>query len=356
MTTRRGAVLGSVLGLALLVLLSGCGGSQPSTRPSTALSSGSPSTAGTSPAISPGASPSLSPSTTAPVRPLAPTVTVGGTLAVGVPHGWVVQRSAVQSGSGSVCLFPAGSTDVIFGCAGVAFFFGPRLPGAHAGPYAADRPDGWYSTRDRQPCPFGDHALTDTRVPRIVRSPGFDSGLRPVGTHRASWNRWTASCVGRTFHPQAWYLPSSSVVAFDYLDHPETASILASVVFARDGATLPPSPTYLSAHVLSGTAARLVVQPFHTYTNDAAGKAYAAAHGLGYPFLDDYADADVGPRRTIVLDARTACVGGLDLGKDLTGVPVPCSAFGEQGQRMPAGIWLRPGSSTAESVTEIFRP
>jgi hypothetical protein len=291
------------------------------------------------------------------IHPLRPTVTVAGTLAVGVPDGWVVQRSAVQDGSGSVCLLPRGDTQVVFGCAGVAFDFGPRLPGARTDPYAADRPDGWYSSRDRQPCPFVSHDLVNSRVPRITRLPGLDSGLEPVGTHHASWNRWSASCVGRTFHPQAWFLPTSKIVVFDYLDHPETASILASAVFAKDGVVLPPAPSYLSAHLVSGTSTQLVVQPFRTYTNGPEGQAYAAAHGLGYPFPDDYADADIGARRTIALDASTACAGGLDLGQDLTGVPVPCGAFGEHGhQRLPVGIWLRPGSSTAESVTEIFRP
>lgn len=287
---------------------------------------------------------------------LNPTVTVGNAMAVGVPAGWVVQRSAIHQGSGSVCLLPKGSTQVVFGCAGVAFYFGAHLPGAHIGPYAPDQADGWYPATDVQPCPFVKQPADGTLI-GISTKPGFERGLKPVGAHRADWNRWTGSCAGLAFHPQAWFLPTSKVVVFDYLDHAETASILASAVFAKDGAVLPATPTYLSAHVLSATGTTMVVQPFHTYTTGPAGKAYAAAHGIPYPFMDDYYDADVGAKRTILFDASTDCVGGLDLGQDVTGKPVPCSAFGGHGKLwIPAEIWLRPGTSIAESVTEIFRP
>jgi hypothetical protein len=132
--------------------------------------------------------------------------------------------------------------------------------------------------------------------------------------------------------------------------------VLASAVFAKDGAALPAASTYLSAHLISANSTEIVVKPFRTYTTGPEAKAYAATHGLEYPFPDDYADVDLGPKRTITIDASTACVGGLDLGQDLTGTPVPCASYVGTNLRIPVAIWLRPGTSTAESVTEIFRP
>lgn len=275
-------------------------------------------------------------------------------MSVDLPAGWVVQRSAIVSGSGSVCLAPRSDTQVVFGCAGVALDFGAHLPGSHTDPYAPNVGDGWYPATDVEPCPFVPETPGGTLV-GIETKPGFAQGLKPVGAHRADWNRWTASCAGHVFHPQAWYLPASRVVVFDYLGHDQTAAILASAKFAADGDVLPSMPTYVSAHVVSESGSTLVVQPFRTYVNDAAGQAYATAHGLHYPYDDDHVDVDTGAERTVTTGSSTACVGDVVLTQQSAGLPVSCSAFaGHKG--LPVGIWVLPGSSVAESVSEIFRP
>jgi len=280
-------------------------------------------------------------------------------MSIGVPKGWVaVPSEVVLGGSGSVCLsLPAGLGAInadrnLFGC-GIEIDFGSRLPGAENSPYAPNVENGWYHATDVSQCPF---LRQDAKFVPLQLENGFDQGLKPIGSHQADWNRWTATCAGRTFHPQAWYLPKSKVVIFDYLGHPETASILASAKFATDGVAL---PTYLSGHLVSVTGSKIVVQPFRTYTTGAAGQAYAKAHGLEYPFPNDYYDADQGPKRTVVLDKSTACTGNVEMGKGPGGGAVPCSLFLTQAAKrkgLPMGFWVLPGSSTAQAAIEIFRP
>jgi hypothetical protein len=346
MRTRAAALAGVVL----ILLLGGCGGS-PQAKPeptSSAPTSEAPATTPSTPTVS---------ATPTPTADFRTTVAIGSIMSVGVPKGWVVRRTPVTDGSGSVCLMPRGDTKAVFDCAGIAFDFGPHLPGQPPSSYKPDSVDGWYAATDVEPCPYVKRTNGSGLV-GINTEAAFSKGLKPVGDHKADWNRWTASCAGRTFHPQAWYLPKSKVVIFDYLGHSSTAAILASATFASDGASLPAVPEYVTGHIQSATATTLVVRPFHTYTDNAAGKAYAAAHGLDYPFLDDYFDADIGGLRTITLSAATACVGGNILGKDIAGEPVACSDFAsvvKKGVQVPAGFWVLPGGS-AESVTEIFRP
>jgi hypothetical protein len=274
-------------------------------------------------------------------------------MSVRLPAGWTARRSPIYDW-GSVCLAPRKASVKIFGCAGISIFFGDELPGAEMNSYAPDKDNGWYSATDVQECPFAP-AASGAKFNGMTMSPGFEKGLKPVGSHQANWNRWSANCTDgkHPFHPQAWYLPKSKVVIFDYLEHPQTAAVLASATFASDGAAL---STYLSGHLVSFTASKIVVQPFHTYTNDAAGKAWAKAHGHSYPFMNDYYDADQGPQRTIALNASTACQGNVGLGELPDGAPVACSAFAKLIKDTPIGIWVLPGTSTAEAVIEIFRP
>ncbi|MFL6024804.1 MAG: hypothetical protein ACJ72O_15810 [Marmoricola sp.] len=340
---------GAVLGFAALLLLAGCGGSPKASptpapgTPTTSAASGPPSTAPVSPTV-----PTLS-STRAP----GSTVTVGSIMSVQVPAGWVATPSAVVGGTGTVCLSPRSGGRDFFGCGEIEIDYGSRLPGAENSNYAPDESNGWYHATDVSQCPF---VPQSGKFVPLKTENGFDKGIRAVGSHHADWNRWTASCAGRTFHPQAWYLPKSKVVIFDYFGHSETASVLGSALFASDGAVL---AKYLSGHLVSATASKIVVQPFHTYTTGAAGKAYAAAHGLEYPFPNDYYDADEGAKVTFLMNAATSCTGNVNLGKTPEGAPVPCSAFTKLAAKhlsAPMGIWLLPGGSTAQTVIEIFRP
>jgi hypothetical protein len=280
-------------------------------------------------------------------------------MSVDLPGGWQVVREPVQPGGpagGSLCLHSPSDAASVFGCAGIEIDYGSRLPGAHTDAYAPNVPDGWYPATDVEPCPYAP-AQVNGQMNGIETRPGMSKGLRPVGAHKADWNRWTATCAsGHPFHPQAWYLPTSHVVIFDYTDHTETAALLASAKFASDGDALPAMPTYLSAHRLKLVGSTLTVQPFITYTENAAGKAYAKAHGIEYPFLDDYYDADTGPTRTITMASSTACVGNEVLTGGSDASPVPCSALMKSPTiQLPLGIWLG-SDGTPESVTELFRP
>jgi hypothetical protein len=280
-------------------------------------------------------------------------------MSVDLPSGWQVVREAAQPGApagGSLCLHSPSDSAVVFGCAGIEIDYGTRLPGAHTSAYLPDVPDGWYPATDVEPCPFAP-AQVNGQMNGIETQPGLSKGLRTVGAHKADWNRWNATCAsGHPFHPQAWYLPTSRVVIFDDTGHPETAAILASARFASDGDALPPMPTYLSAHRLKMVGSTLTVQPFVTYIDNAAGKAYAKEHGIEYPFLDDYDDADTGPTRTITVSSSTACVGNEVLTGDSEASPVACGDFSKQPKiQLPLAIWLGLDGSP-ESVTELFRP
>ncbi|MCW2784823.1 MAG: hypothetical protein JWP74_1340 [Marmoricola sp.] len=283
---------------------------------------------------------------------------IGTTMSVDLPDGWQVIRQPVYSDtspSAGLCLHPAGDTKVVFGCAGLEIDYGTHLPGAHTDPYAPDVADGWYPATDVEQCPFAP-AQVNGRINGIETRAGFSKGLRPVGAHSADWNRWSASCAsGASFHPQAWFLPKSHVVILDYTGHPETSSVLASAKFAADGNALPAMPTYLAAHLVKENGNTLTVQPFHTYYNDAAGKAYAEAHQLMYPYDDDHIDVDTGARRTVSIGTDTACVGNIVVTRQTDVKVVPCSAFAGH-KALTMGIWLQPGTATAESVSELYRP
>jgi len=341
------------LGLVALLTLAGCGGSPSASPPS----SGTPTASAPTTAAS--GTPTVGPAgrtetpTSTPVE-MGSTVTIGSVMSIGVPKGWVALPSEiVQGGSGSVCLSPRSGGRNYFGCGEIEIDFGRRLPGAENGTYAPDQGNGWYHATDVSQCPF---VPQDGKFVPLKLQDGFEKGLKPVGAHQAAWNRWTASCAGHTFHPQAWYLPKSKVVIFDYFGHSETASVLASAKFAADGSAL---ATYLSGHLVSVAGSKITVQRFHTYTNGAAGKAWAKAHGVEYPFPNDYYDADEGAKRTIVLDASTTCTGNVEMGKGPGGAAMSCPAFLAQAAKhkgMPMGFWVLPGSSAAQAVIEIFRP
>jgi hypothetical protein len=335
-----------LLGIVVLaLLLAGCGGS------------GSPK-AGDSQA--PGQTPTATSTVTSPTPAATPdddAVLITPKFSLDVPDGWVVQRSAPppagQPDDGAVCLTPRDDTEIVFGCAGIQIDYGPHLPGAEMSAYAPNQGDGWYHATDVEPCPFVKQKPSGPLVGIRVLG-GMDQGLRPVGRHKADWNSWIANCNGRAFDPQAWYLPETHVVIFDYVGHGETAAVLASARFASDGDALPPAASYFTGHVVSGDGGNLTVQPFVTYITGPAGKAYAQAHHLAYPFPDDYYDADTGAVRTIAWDATTSCQGDIVLTQQSGDLPVPCTAYA-QNPHLPVKIWLRADGSV-ESLAEIFRP
>jgi hypothetical protein len=115
-------------------------------------------------------------------------------------------------------------------------------------------------------------------------------------------------------------------------------------------------PTYLTAHLFGESGPTMIVQQFTTYLDNAAGKAYAKAHNVQYPFLDDHLDVEFGTQRIVTLDSRTACLGNIVLtGQNDHQQPVPCGAFGGH-KGLTMGIWWNPATGVAESVNELYRP
>jgi hypothetical protein len=102
----------------------------------------------------------------------------------------------------------------------------------------------------------------------------------------------------------------------------------------------------------------MTLQPFRTFGNDASGKAYAEAHGVEFPFSNDYYDAPTGHPYVLGLDPDTVCTGIIMVGyrdpladhvvacTDLTGVAAR--------QRVPVAVW-RDGRHVVQ-VSELYRP
>jgi hypothetical protein len=151
-------------------------------------------------------------------------------LSFEAPPGW-----ALVTHGANACLEPVHRAGLpeIFGCAGLDIKSG-SIPGNELRPYEAGQPGGWYAATDVQPCPVRPY-LADGSLNGITSGTSavpVTTGFRPVGSHRAAYDRWEAVCrSGYRFAPQAWYLPVSGVLFLDYTGHPETSRVLASVRF-----------------------------------------------------------------------------------------------------------------------------
>jgi hypothetical protein len=155
-----------------------------------------------------------------------------GRITFVLPPGWEVVDDG--SAGGPMCVAPAGNPEPRWdGCAGLLLYRGDDLPGYEGRPYEKGGPWGFYHGTDPVPCPGGQDA-DDTVEPGAVGTAPIDSGLAPVGEHRADYDQWFARCSASsfTFTPRAWLLPTSRVVIFDVLGRPETDAILASVQFS----------------------------------------------------------------------------------------------------------------------------
>ncbi|MFF4866103.1 hypothetical protein ACFY3J_31180 [Streptomyces sp. NPDC001231] len=147
-----------------------------------------------------------------------------------IPPGWTLTKYGSDA-----CVQPAyrAGLATTFGCAGIAIKSG-SIAGNELRLYEARQPGGWYAATDVQPCPVRP-TLADGSFNGITSgtsSPPIESGLRPVGSRKAAYDRWTAACAsGYRFSPQAWHLPVSRVLFLDYTGHAETARVLESVRF-----------------------------------------------------------------------------------------------------------------------------
>jgi hypothetical protein len=131
-----------------------------------------------------------------------------------------------------MCVAPAGNPEPRWDdCAGL-LLYKEDLPGYEGRPYEKGGPWGFYHATDPVPCPGGQGA-DDTVEPGAVGTAPIDSGLAPVGDHRADYDQWFARCSvsSVTFTPRAWLLPTSRVLILDVLGRPETDALLASVQF-----------------------------------------------------------------------------------------------------------------------------
>ncbi|MEU3345135.1 hypothetical protein ABZ723_09035 [Streptomyces sp. NPDC006700] len=164
-----------------------------------------------------------------PTRVAWPRTSFAG-LTFEIPPGWTLTRYGSEA-----CVQPVqrAGLPTVFGCAGIAIKSG-SIVGNELRPYQARQPGGWYAAGDVQPCPVRP-TLADGSFNGITSgtsSPPTESGLRPVGSHMAAYDRWTAACTsGYSFSPQAWHLPVSRVLFLDYTGHAETARVLESVRF-----------------------------------------------------------------------------------------------------------------------------
>lgn len=102
---------------------------------------------------------------------------------------------------------------------------------------------------------------------------------------------------------------------------------------------------------------QLVLQPFRTYTGGEEARAYAEAHGLEFPFPNDYYDASVGERRPLELSPRTVCTGIIIIGYEepLADHVVDCEEFRHaRDPRVPAAVWIQ--DSSVLQLSELYRP
>lgn len=316
-------------------------------------------------ASSPGAASATSPSTggSASSGPGTTVVTPAGSVRVGPvsvvpPAGWRVIRESPGRGADpdSLCMAPAGNTSQVFGCAGIQFYWGGRLPGAETSTYRVNQADGWYHASDVEPCPVGQTSSGGNLNAVMPGGKPVVDELRSAGLHEADYDKWEASCRdGATFTPEAWYLPTAKVLVQDYLSHPETGPVLSSIRFASDGVDLPEEPQTYIGTMKSLSGETLTIQPLKEILDGRAGKRYAAAHGLDYPFPGGVYYAADGEPIEVTINGSTLCVGSLLVsGTSYPPSVVDCSAF-EGHNNVPVRVWLDDDGG-ASQVSEQYRP
>jgi hypothetical protein len=146
-----------------------------------------------------------------------------------LPPGWVV---AEHRGNETMCVEPAEDPYPSWDCSGLRIDHGD-LPGYELGDYVDHGPWNWSHATDVTPCPTGTDPDDAVLPPDGGDYFPVEQDIRPVGDHTAVYDRWAAECrlSGFRFTPQAWHLPVSQMVIYDYFDRPETAGILASFTF-----------------------------------------------------------------------------------------------------------------------------
>jgi hypothetical protein len=100
------------------------------------------------------------------------------------------------------------------------------------------------------------------------------------------------------------------------------------------------------------------MRPFRTLVDDAAGRAYARRHHVGFPFPDDYLDAPVGAAHPLRLGRGTVCTGSLRAGyrEPLRDHRVGCSLLVRALAVAPLPVVVWRANGRPLQVSELYRP
>lgn len=169
-----------------------------------------------------------------------------GTFSLVIPQGWTaVPSRASYDGqkhvSHRVCISPpaAPTTRSLYGCAGLDVYYGAFLPGSGTRPFSdpqlgRTRSSGWHHGTAAATCPAKAGAVGSPVVGELD-PPDSAYSVPRVGNAKADYNVWTVQCAdGTTFHPQSWFLPRSTMVAFVYDGDAAAAAVLSTVITRYD--------------------------------------------------------------------------------------------------------------------------
>ena len=311
-------------------------------------------------------SPSASPTST------ATRISLGDVASVVVPAGWSHEERSggtanIDTPFDTVCLDDPSVTAADGSC-DLTISWGAVVAGAEGKPWVVHQVAGWNHATDAPPCPVPgsttDGTAADYGVTRMSDAP--EQGFAKLGAKTAYLDTYTATCGdGQTFHPRVWWLPTTHLQVVDVLDNPQTPAVLASMRFTGTSAAPSASATSAKAGTVHGyltalTGRTLTIGVVRTYGNDAAGKAYAAAHGIAYPFDNDYLDVPTGAAFSAPLASSAVCRGGVRVAgtEPLSPKTVPCTQFGTYVAAtgpVLVDATVAPGG-TVTALVEVYRP
>jgi hypothetical protein len=109
---------------------------------------------------------------------------------------------------------------------------------------------------------------------------------------------------------------------------------------------------------LTATGGQLTLTAFRTLADDATGQKYAEAHGVDFPFPNDYFDAPTGAARPLDLGPDTVCTGIIRVGyrEPLRDHVVSCAELLDVAGsgRLSVAVWST--DATSVQVSELYRP
>jgi hypothetical protein len=128
--------------------------------------------------------------------------------------------------------------------------------------------------------------------------------------------------------------------------------------FPQPSATCP-DPHPLLGRVTAYGDGTVTVQPIRVWVTGPEGQAYAEAHGLDYPFSNDYYQVDVGEPVTATVEPTTVCTGSIAVayGEPLADHRVDCAAFGAALGRhewVTSALWF--DGYRLFQLSELYRP